>query len=222
MRGIYSVWKPKGPTSHDIINIIRKQTGEKRVGHAGTLDPLAEGVLVVAIGREWTKKLSEMVKKEKEYAAEIKLGEESSTDDEEGTKTRFNPPAGGLDSEFKAPEIEDIKKTLKMFTGKIKQVPPKFSAVKVKGISAYKLARHNVAVSLEPRDAEVKSAELISYEWPVLRVRFVTGPGVYIRSIARDIGRALGTGAYLSGLVRTRVWNFEEKNCKNIDFFREK
>ncbi|MFC1749931.1 tRNA pseudouridine(55) synthase TruB [Pseudomonadota bacterium] len=208
-RGIVGVHKPKGMTSHDVVNVVRRITGERRVGHAGTLDPLAEGVLVVGIGREFTKKLSVEVKKEKEYVAEVMLGATSSTDDSEGEIKKF--------VNFQIPIFKDMAYSIKKFEGEIWQTPPLYSAVKVKGKEAYKYARRGKEVKLEPRKREVKEIEIIDYMWPVLKLRIVTGAGVYIRSIARDLGEKLGVGGYLKSLVRTRVGNFEISDCVNLD-----
>lgn len=196
---ILAINKPKGMTSHDVVNKVRKASGVKKVGHAGTLDPLATGVLVIAIGREATRTINEVVKKEKEYHALITLGFVSTTDDEEGIKTKI--------SEYQ-PSLKSIEKVLKDFVGTISQIPPAFSAVKINGKEAYKYARANKTIELKARDVEVKSIEIISYQYPILELKITTGPGVYIRSLARDIGKVLKTGAYMSSLVRTRVGEF--------------
>jgi tRNA pseudouridine55 synthase len=203
--GIFAVYKPKGPSSFDIIRKLKKQLGEKRIGHAGTLDPLASGILVVAVGRENTKKLPREVKKEKEYVAEIKLGEMSTTDDGEGEKQKI---AFG-----KKPNREELEAALKKFIGKIKQTPPAFSAVKVKGRRAYSMARKGERLELAPREVMIKSIELLSFNFPLLKLRVVTGPGVYIRSLTRDIGEALGAGAYLANLERVRVGEFTKDDA---------
>lgn len=210
---ILAIWKPRGPTSNDVVLEVKRITGGEKVGHAGTLDPLAEGVLVVGIGREATKKLGEAVKKEKEYIADIKLGEGSSTDDEEGEKNAFDVRT--------KPTLENIEVTLPKFIGHIKQIPPVYSAVKIGGREAYKFARRGEKPVLLERDAEIKKIEILSYEWPRLELRVVTGPGVYIRALARDIGRELRTGAYLAGLKRTRVGYFTEKEALTIEEFKK-
>lgn len=208
MEKIFAVYKPKGPTSHDIISIVRRQTGEKKVGHAGTLDPLAEGVLVVGVGKQSVKKLLEIVQKEKEYIAKIKLGQTSTTDDEEGQKTDIEIE--------KKPTESEIKEVLKNFSGKIQQVPPSYSAVKMKGQKAYVMARKGKPLVLVPKEVEIKNIEFISYSWPILEIRIITGPGVYIRSMARDIGRMLKTGGYLAGLIRTRVGQFSQNDAERM------
>jgi len=208
-RGITPIYKPSGPTSHTIVNRVRQYTGEKKVGHAGTLDPLAEGVLVVAIGREFTKKLGVFLKKDKEYLAEIKLGQTSFTDDAEGViaKPHSKSDLESIQKE-ELPLTKDIYNLLPQFTGEIWQVPPLYSAVKINGKPAYKSARTGRKVQLEPRKRVVKKIDLLTYSWPICKLRIVTGSGVYIRSIARDLGEELGFGGYLASLVRTRVGQY--------------
>lgn len=205
---ILAVYKPKGPSSNQLLNQIRKITAVKKIGHAGTLDPLASGVLVVGIGKA-TKQLGELIKKEKEYLADIKLGVESSTDDEEGEKKEIKFSH--------IPSLTEIKKELKNFEGEIYQTPPIYSAIKVKGERAYKLARKGESIELKPRKVEIKKIKLVEYDWPFLRLKVITGPGVYVRSLARDLGQALKTGAYLADLERTRVGKFTKKEAiKNL------
>lgn len=214
MEKIFAVYKPKGPTSNDVLEKIRKITGEKKVGHAGTLDPLAEGVLVVGVGRTATKRLSEFTKHEKEYLAKIKLGEKSTTDDEEGEKTKVKVD--------KAPSQKEVREVVLRFVGEIKQTPPIYSAVKIKGREAYKRARRGEKVILEPRKVEVRQIEILSYNWPYLNLRITTGPGVYVRSLARDIGKALKTDGYLKNLERTRVGDFNKEKAvrmKNLESY---
>lgn len=203
--GIFAFWKPKGPTSHSFLNQVRKLTGIKRIGHAGTLDPLASGILIVGIGPDSTKKLSTMVGKEKEYLAKVKLGYESTTDDEEGDKTEIDSA--------KRPSLSEIAEALPKFVGKVSQVPPKISAIKIKGKTAYRRARKGENFEMQPREVEIKTMRLVSYAWPYLVLRVTTGPGTYIRAIARDLGRELGTGAYLSDLERVRVGDFTGENA---------
>lgn len=207
--GIFCVWKPKGPTSHDIIQKVRKITGVKKVGHAGTLDPLASGVLVIGIGREATKKLSVSVEAEKEYVALIKLGEESTTDDEEGEKQKFKIS--------QRPTLTGIKKIIIKFIGKIEQIPPQFSAIKISGHRAYKSARAGKKILLKSRPVEIKNIKILKYKYPLLKIKVVCGKGVYIRALARDIGRELNTGGYLAELERTRVGIFVKKKAIKFD-----
>ncbi|HPC96512.1 MAG TPA: tRNA pseudouridine(55) synthase TruB [Sedimentisphaerales bacterium] len=195
--GIFAVYKERGMTSHDVVDAVRRATGQKRVGHAGTLDPLAKGVLVVGVGRAATRMLGQLAEKDKEYVTRIRLGARSTTDDGEGKKQEV--PVDGIPSE------EDVRTALHRFRGVISQRPPTFSALKIQGRPAYRLARKNHDLELAPREVEVKAIELLAYEWPWVDVRVVTGPGVYIRAIARDLGDALGTGGYVEELERVRV-----------------
>ena len=218
MNKIIGIYKPKGPTSNDVVQMIKKVTGADKVGHAGTLDPLARGILVVGIGREATKKLGEVVKKEKEYIADIRLGMTSTTDDEEGVTAEAQNKE---ETRKTIPDKERIKKVVRKFVGKIKQIPPIYSAVKVKGKEAYKYARQGKQddIKLKPRDVEIKSIEIMNYKWPVLKLKVITGPGVYIRSLARDIGKELGIGGYLADLERTRVGQFTKEKATQLEKF---
>ncbi|HQB18649.1 MAG: tRNA pseudouridine synthase B [Parcubacteria group bacterium ADurb.Bin247] len=200
--------KPKGPTSHDIINEVRKITGIKKVGHSGTLDPLATGVLLIAIGKENTKKLNHLFKEEKEYLAVIKLGEESLTGDGEGP-IKFK-------SDY-TPTISEIESALLKFKGTILQKPHKFSAVKKNGKKLYSLARAGKEIEIKPRKVEVKEIEIIKYEYPELHIRFIVSSGTYIRVLTEDIGNKLKTGAYLKDLNRLRVGKYTIKDSINID-----
>lgn len=206
--GIFSINKPLGITSHDVINQVRRLTGIRRVGHGGTLDPLAEGVLVVAVGRQFTKKLDEVVGAEKEYEAKIKLGISSITDDEEGEKKEWK-----ID---KIPTRKDVEKILPMFIGKIYQMPPVYSAIKVGGKKAYEEARKGRALALKPRQVEIKKIEILNYKWPLLSIKVTCGKGVYIRSLAREIGEKLNVGGYITKLVRTRVGEYKIINAIKI------
>ena len=225
MENILNINKPKGPSSFAMVAAVRKNTGVKRVGHAGTLDPLASGVLVVAVGREATKKISEIVGKEKEYVADIKLGVSSTTDDAEGLiKNNYELRISNYELIirnrkvvfFKIPSREKVNAVIKNFIGLINQVPPQYSAMKVGGRRAYKLARQGQEVKLEARPVLVKEIELLEYEYPDLKIRVVCGPGVYIRSLARDLGQALGCGAYMSDLVRTRIGEYRIEDAVDL------
>ncbi len=206
--GLVGIWKPIGMTSHDAVNAVRRLSGERRVGHAGTLDPLASGVLVMGIGREATKTLSVAVAHEKEYIAQIRFGITSSTDDEEGEKVAHQVP--------NIPSLEDLEVAKEKFIGHIMQMPPAYSALKVKGRPSYAYARAGLDAGLKAREVFIKEIEVMSYVWPDLSLRLVTGAGVYIRAIARDLGEALGVGGYLTGLVRTRVGSVTRESCFDI------
>ncbi|HXF44014.1 MAG TPA: tRNA pseudouridine(55) synthase TruB [Candidatus Paceibacterota bacterium] len=212
MGGIFAIYKPKGMTSHDVVEKIRRVTGERSVGHAGTLDPLAEGVLVVGVGTS-TKYLDKIVAKEKEYFVRIKLGEESTTDDADGEKRVVFAK--------EIPRSDKIAELLEKFKGKIMQVPPLYSAVKVEGEESYKWMRRGEPKELKAREVEVKDIEVISYDWPNLSLKLVTGPGFYVRSLARDIGRELKTGGYVQELFRTRVGEYTNKEAIRLENFAE-
>ncbi len=214
MPDVFAVWKPKGPSSNQFLNRIRAATGVRSIGHAGTLDPLAEGILVVGIGSQGTKALASLVANEKEYQALVRLGVSSTTDDGEGQKTEM-PMA-------KQPTKLEIVTILPKFIGIINQVPPIFSAIKVSGKRAYELARAGKAPELQSRPILIKELEIIDYTWPRLKIRVVTGPGAYIRALARDLGVALGGGAYLEGLVRTRVGSFAKSEAVSLDELAER
>lgn len=199
-------------TSHDVVNIIRKKTQVKRVGHGGTLDPLAEGVLVIAVGRENTKLLDKYVKEDKEYIATLKLGYVSETDDAQGPITEFNKSI--------VPKRDEIENILANFQGEIMQTPPLYSSIKIQGKPAHRRVRKGQNIELKPRKVFIKKTELISYDYPELELRIECGTGVYIRSIARDVGEKLKTGAYLTKLIRTRVGEFTVENTLKIDEFR--
>jgi tRNA pseudouridine55 synthase len=214
---VFAINKPKGPTSNDVLNQIRKILGTKKVGHAGTLDPLASGVLVVGVGpgtKELSKGENPPAGGEKEYIADIFLGATSTTDDAEGAT--FTTPQKHHTDKLEIVSMSFVEKTLKRFVGKIYQTPPIYSAIKIKGKEAYKYARAGKKIEMKPRQVEIKLIETLEYKWPKLKLRVVTGPGVYIRSLARDIGESLGCGGYLSDLVRTRVGDYRLENALPI------
>ncbi len=202
-------------TSHDIVTRIRRRAGrglEKRqkpkVGHAGTLDPFAEGVLVVCVGQ--ATRLVEFVQNQpKRYTAEITLGATSTTEDIEGEITPCPPPA-------KLPEENDVRWALENFTGPILQVPPAHSAIHIEGQRAYKLARAGVEVEMPTREVDVFEINLLSYEYPKLTIDVKCGSGTYIRSLARDIGLELGAGGYCSKLIRTAVGRFTIEDAHTL------
>lgn len=198
--GIFAVYKDVGASSHDAVNAVRRYTGQKRVGHAGTLDPCAKGVLVIGVGRPATRQLGQIVEKEKEYITRIHLGWRSTSDDREGNKEEVAVSV--------VPSEQQVRDALKAFEGVISQRPPIFSALKIAGRPAYRLARAKKQIELASRDVLIKEIELLSYAWPFADIRMVTGPGVYVRSVARDLGEALGTGGYVAELERTRVGSY--------------
>ncbi len=207
---IISINKPPGITSHDIIYKVRKFYNIKKVGHAGTLDPFAEGVLVVMIGRESTKKSNELMKKDKEYLATLNLGYTSDTLDRDGKIQEFNLNL--------VPELEDINNVIKKYIGmNIPQIPPMYSAIKIKGKKLYELARQGKILELEPRMINIYDINILEYNYPILKIKVKCGSGTYIRSLARDIGRDLEVGAYLEALVRTKSGEYFLENSYSID-----
>lgn len=206
---IVPIFKPKGPTSFNIISQVKKATGIKKVGHAGTLDPLASGVLVIGIGRDSTRKLFQELEKEKEYEVLVKLGETSTTDDEEGEKTVWEVS--------KIPDVSEVKEALEKFIGEIWQMPPIYSSVKRGGVRAWKDAREGRKVILGKRQVLIKEIEILDYSYPLLTLRVLTGPGVYIRSLARELGEELKVGGYVKELKRTRVGEFRIEDCVEMD-----
>jgi len=201
--------KPVGITSHDVVMVVRRITQVKKVGHAGTLDPHASGVLVIAIGREATREIAKVVAKEKVYEAEILLGQVSDTDDVTGKVKQVEVVT--------VPSFSEVEQALGTFVGVIKQKPPVYSAVKIRGQEAYKRSRRGEVVEMIPKKVRVQMIELLSYQWPTLTCKITTGPGVYIRSIARDLGTVLGTGGCLSQLRRVRVGEWELGKCITLD-----
>ncbi len=208
---IVAVYKERGLTSRAVVNEIKNKVREKKVGHGGTLDHLASGVLVVGVSREGTKKLHTERFNEKEYIGKIKLGEKSTTDDREGEKEKKKASTSDV------PKVGEIEIILRRFVGDVMQIPPAYSAVKVSGKESYKLARKGFLVKHKERPVKIEKIEILSYRYPLLTIRVVTGPGVYIRSLARDIGDCLVGGGYLYSLLRTRVGGFTLENCVKIE-----
>ena len=197
--GVLVVDKPIGMTSHDVVQVIRKGTGIRRAGHTGTLDPRASGVLVILIGP--AVRLSEYVSaSDKRYQATIRLGSSSDTYDSEGEITdNFD------DIDFSEEQFDEV---LQDFIGEMEQVPPPYSAVKVKGRKAYEMARKGEEVDLEPRIINVYSLEVLEWAPPEAVIDVYCSSGTYVRSLANDLGKRLGTGAYLVGLRRTKSGRF--------------
>ncbi|MFH1012252.1 MAG: tRNA pseudouridine(55) synthase TruB [Candidatus Peregrinibacteria bacterium] len=209
MNGILIINKPKGWTSFDVVAKTRGLLNVKKVGHTGTLDPMATGVLVLCIGRA-TKLASRITGMDKEYLAEITFGATSTTDDAEGDIT---PHLGKINE----PTLIDIEKALEKFTGTFAQMPPDFSAKKIEGKRAYKLARSGQTPKLEPSEVTVDKIEVLDYKYPLLKIRVQCGKGFYMRSLARDLGQILGGGGYLSSLERTRVGQYAIEQAIGID-----
>ena len=210
MDGIINIDKPIGKTSFAVVAAIRRLAGERRVGHGGTLDPMASGVLPVCIGRG-TRVVEFLAEARKTYAAEITLGVTTDTYDTEGRITQRGDPFGI--------ERETIVEALESFQGRVEQRPPMFSAVKHNGRRLYELARMGVTVERPLRPANIYRIELLNYASPLLTLEVECGKGTYIRSIADDLGRALGCGAHLTGLVRTAYGPFRIEDAVSLDGF---
>jgi tRNA pseudouridine55 synthase len=215
MDGLLIINKPSGWTSFDVVAKIRNKLGVKKVGHTGTLDPMATGVLVLCLGKA-TKLAQEITGTDKEYTGEITLGATSDTDDAEGKISQIK------NYELKITNSKEIQNVLKQFQGTIQQVPPIFSAKKIKGQRAYKLARKGEKVELKPVEITIHELELLAYKWPVIHVRILCSKGTYIRSLARDIGKELGVGGYLSKLERTKVGKYTIDQSVSIEEADEK
>ena len=199
MDGILVVDKPQGCTSHDVVDFIRKRFGLKKVGHAGTLDPMATGVLVILIGKH-TKSSNSFLSADKEYDATLMLGATSDTGDAWGRVEKLGSP-GALGK-------KEIEETFNKFLGEIEQVPPSYSAVKFKGKKLYELARSGISVKIAPRKVVIKKLEISKIDMPEVSFTVTCSKGTYIRQLSADIGSALGCGAYLSRLRRTRSGRF--------------
>lgn len=199
--------KPLRWTSFDVVRKIRNLIKIKKVGHAGTLDPLASGLLIVCTGK-FTKKINEYMAQEKEYTGSFTLGATTLTYDLESEPQNFKD-ANHLTS-------DEIVAATKKFTGEIMQVPPAHSAIKIDGRRVYELARQGKEVVIEPRKVTIKEFEITQIEMPVVSFRVVCSTGTYIRSLANDFGAVLGCGAYLSSLCRTRIGGQLLSNAKNL------
>lgn len=199
--------KPMRWTSFDVVRKIRNLVRIKKVGHAGTLDPLATGLLIVCTGK-FTKKINEYMAREKEYTGTFTLGATTPTYDLESEPTDFKP-LEGIDRDA-------IIQQTASFTGDILQIPPAHSAIKVDGKRVYELARQGKEVKLDPRPVTIKEFEITRIELPEVDFRVVCTTGTYIRSLANDFGAALGCGAYLSKLCRTRIGEFRVEEAKDM------
>ena len=210
--GVLVVDKPIGLTSHDVVQIIRRGTGIRRAGHTGTLDPRASGVLVVLIGP--AVRLSEYVSaSDKRYQATIQLGRSTDTYDSEGTVTKATPVEDISEDQF-----DEI---LQSYVGEIEQVPPPYSAVKVKGKKAYEMARKGKPVDLEPRIINVFNLEILEWAPPEVVIDVYCSSGTYVRSLANDLGDSLGTGAHLICLRRTKSGQFTLRDAVPLRQLKE-
>jgi tRNA pseudouridine55 synthase len=210
--GVLVVDKPVGMTSHDVVQAIRTGTGLRRAGHTGTLDPRASGVLVILVGP--AVRLSEFVSaSDKRYQAIIRLGSTTDTFDADGKLTESNQPVNVTEAQF--------EKALSAFVGEIEQTPPPYSAVKVQGRKAYELAREGEEVELAPRKITVYHLEVLEWAPPEAVIDVHCSSGTYVRSLANDLGAALGCGAYLVGLRRTKSGRFSLREATPLRKLQE-
>lgn len=204
--------KPLEWTSFDVVRKVRYLTKTKKVGHAGTLDPLATGLLIVCTGK-YTKRINEFMAQEKEYTGSITLGSSTPTYDLESEPENFQP--------YEHITVQHLQQTALSFTGDILQTPPIHSAIKKEGKRVYELARAGKEVKLEPRPVTISEFEITEVAMPVVHFRVVCSTGTYIRSLANDFGEKLGAGGHLSKLCRTRIGNFLLKEAYSIEGVEE-
>ncbi len=205
--GILLVDKPKDKTSFYLVHVLRKITGIQKIGHAGTLDPLATGVMVMLIGSNYTRKTPLLIKHGKEYETTVLLGKSSDTYDVQGEIKEVSD---------RIPTLSEIKLQLTHFQGKILQTPPMFSAKKQNGKKLYELARKGIEVERPPVEVEV-SVKILSYEYPYLKLSITCSSGTYVRSIAHDLGTLLETGGLVYDLIRTKSGPFNLSECTPLE-----
>ena len=208
MDTIINVWKPVGWTSFDVVKKIKGIVKPSKVGHTGTLDPFAEGVLVICIGK-MTKNVESLMNCEKEYVATIQLGSETDTLDPEGEVVK--------EAKIIPLSHEKINSILNTFLGESNQIPPMYSALKVNGKRLYKLAREGKVIERQPRKIIINEIELLESNIDSVKIRVKCGRGTYIRVLASDIAIALNTVGFLKSLVRTQVGEFKQKNSISIE-----
>ncbi|MBS0624351.1 MAG: tRNA pseudouridine(55) synthase TruB [Verrucomicrobia bacterium] len=201
--GLLLVNKPEGKTSFSLIRALRKLTGIAKIGHAGTLDPFATGVMVLLIGKQFTKLSDQLLSADKEYLAELWLGVTTDSYDCDGKI---------VGSSKRKPHLETLEKVLEKFQGSIEQIPPMFSAKKIQGQKLYELARQGKTVERSAAKVDV-STQLLDYQYPKVILKISCSKGTYIRSLAHDIGEQLGCGAHLTKLQRTRSGQFRLDSC---------
>lgn len=206
--GFLNIYKPVGMTSHDVVSVLRRVTKIKQIGHTGTLDPFAEGVLPICIGK--ATRLIEYLQDDKEYLATVQFGAATNTFDLDGEKVFTSD---------KKVSRDDIKEGLKSFEGEILQLPPIFSAIKVKGKKLYEYARKGEEVEIQPRKVVIENIELKNFDKELQQAQILLkcSKGTYIRSIANDLGKNLGCGGYLIKLIRTQAGKFRVENSVQLD-----
>ena len=210
--GVIVIDKPRGPTSMYMVNLVRRKCHKTKTGHAGTLDPLATGVLVLGVGK-MTKKLGQMMDTDKRYTTVIDLSATTPGHDAEGEREEVEVA--------RIPTREKVDDAVATFSGEIMQAPPIFSAVKVDGHRAYASARMGKDVKIEPRKATVHAIEVLKYEWPIVTIEVACAKGFYVRALARDLGKALGTGGYCLEIRRTEVGRFTLELAKQLESLPE-
>lgn len=213
LSGLLVVDKPLGWTSMDVVRLVRRRAGGTKTGHAGTLDPLATGVLVCCLGR-MTKAVPHLMGLTKVYEATVDLSAFTDTDDREGRRIEVSVET--------APDEVALRQAVEFFVGSIEQRPPAYSAVHVGGRRAYERARRGETMDLPPRVVTVNAIEFLEYVWPIARLRITCGKGTYIRSIARDLGRRLGTGGHLHALRRTAVGSYDLSLAVDVEEMKQK
>lgn len=212
MDEILLIDKPSGITSFDVIRKLRKKIGVRKMGHAGTLDPLATGLLIIAVGKE-TKNISQYMNLPKTYEVLIEFGKTSTTYDADGEIVVKWRGSSLEEGDISRSHFEEI---MREFVGTISQVPPAFSAKKINGQRAYDLARKGIEVKLEPRTVTIYSIEILQWSWPEVKLRVHCGKGTYIRSLAHDLGQKLNCGGYVKELRRTAIGDFSVKNAQKL------
>lgn len=209
MDGIFLIDKEKGMTSFDVVRAVKKLSGVRKVGHGGTLDPLATGLLIIGVGKG-TKLLSNFLKCDKEYEVSAKFGYVSDSYDADGRICEANSS-----SIFSKKEVSDMIE--KFFLGEISQIPPKYSALKINGKRACDIMRKGGDVVLASRKIKIYEFKILSFKWPKAKFLIKCGSGTYVRSLVHDLGQKLGCGAYVTELRRTKVGDFLVKNAESLD-----
>lgn len=208
--GLIIVDKPVGLSSMDVVRRVRRAAGGVKTGHAGTLDPLASGVVICCLGRA-TKSVESLMGLPKTYETDIDLTAFTTTDDREGERLEVC-----VDT---PPSLESIQQLCQRYIGEIQQAPPIYSAIHINGRRAYKMARKGEQVEMPSRTVRIDAIDILSYDWPILSLRVSCGRGTYIRSLGRDLGRDLGTGGHLASLRRTAVGDYTLSDAHPIDRF---
>jgi len=209
--GILLLNKPKGKSSFFLVLVLRKKLKIQKIGHTGTLDPFATGLMVMLVGKKYTSLSEQLQNNDKEYTAELRLGVETDSYDCDGQITA---------SSNYIPSLEEVQEALTHFQGEISQIPPMFSAKKQNGVKLYELARKGKFVERCPKQIQVKTT-LLEYSYPMLKVHIECSKGTYIRSIAHDLGKKLGCGAHVSELERIRSGTFHLKDCVSPNWLQD-